>query len=190
MKKLISLFLLLAPFFPSLGQKYFTLTETGLKPSGDPEARFIVIEKAGSQQELFTTFKSFVAGYFVSPKDVMSEVDNSMITINGISTDDIMAKKALGYIQIKMNYTIVFHFKDGRVRVDVPSINKMTGESSSTIWQLTLTKDDDYDLNYDRFVIFDKGKVKAEPAKENIETFFNTFIEKAISYTPASSEKW
>ncbi len=71
----------------------------------------------------------------------MSEVDNSMITINGISTDDIMAKKALGYIQIKMNYTIVFHFKDGRIRVDVPSINKMTGESSSTIWQLTLTKD-------------------------------------------------
>ncbi|MBN2571768.1 MAG: DUF4468 domain-containing protein [Ignavibacteriales bacterium] len=190
MKKIALLIVLLFALTKTFAQNYFVLTEFGLRPAEDSNKEFIVFDKSGSQKELFNMIKSFVYSIFVSPKDVVSEIDSSMITINGISTNDVVAKKALGYLDITMNYTITFHFKNGKIRVDNPSINKMTSESSSTLWQLTLTKNDSYDSFRDRFVIFDKDKIKAEPAKENIESFFNNFIEKAIKYNTVKNEDW
>lgn len=190
MKILIALVVILFSLSPSFAQNYFALTKSGLKPVNDLNKEFIIIEKLGTQKELFSTVKLFVYSFFVSPKDVVSEMDTTMITINGVSTKDVVAKKGFGYLNIKMNYTITFHFKNGKIRVDNPSINTMTAESSSTFWQLTLTKNDSYDSSRDRFAIFDNDKIKAEPAKENIETFFNNFIDKAIKYDASKNGNW
>jgi len=196
MKKLLVLNTLMLCSVCSFSQNYFTLGESGLFPSANKDAKYIVIDKEGTQTELFNTIKSFVNNFFVSPKDVISEVNNDMITINGVSTKDIVAKKGFGYVDIKMNYTIVFHFKDGKIRIDVPSINSMTGESRTlggqlgSLYVLTYTKSDHIDGSRDRIIIFDKGKVKNQYAKDNIEQFFNNFIDKALKYKNPTTEKW
>jgi len=190
MKKILFVLILLLPTL-AFSQEKLELTPSGLKVQGNPEAKYIIIEKSGSQQDLFNTIKSFISNYFVSPKDVISEVDNDMITLNGISAKDISVKKGLGYLDITMNYTIVFHFKDGRIRIDLPYINKMTSRSSSTLWQMTINQDDAYDYSYDHLYIFDKkGKLKNNTAKDGIENFFNSFIDKAVNFKSPQKEDW
>lgn len=155
-------------------QSKLELTDSGLVFDENPSQQFTIIEKDGTQEELYKYVKGRLTSLFASPKDVISEMEFEMLTINGITTE-IGAKKALGYVTLSTNYTIVLRFKDGRIRVDVPSINKMT---SSNRLQLTVSQKEDYDYYYSRFYIFDKkGKLKNESGKRSVEQFFNTFLE-------------
>lgn len=175
--------------------QYFVLTEDGLKPSKDPSLNFVVIDKEGkSKEDLFNQVKSFITAYYASPKDVMSEYENDMITLNAISEGDVQCKKGLVMLPFETNYTIVFMFKDGKIRVNSPSINSMLAESTTIggdigdSYQLAFTKNDNIYSGMERIVVF-KGKGKTtKGAKESIESFFNSLIDKIVNYEEKSDD--
>jgi hypothetical protein len=193
----LTLFVFCTSYVTQAQDTLFRLTPEGLISTENKEATFIVVERPGkSQQDLFDMVKRFTTQFFVSPKDVLSESGNEMISINGISKKDVIVKKGLAYIPITMNYTIVFHFKDGKVRVDIPSINSMTGESYtvggnlSGLYQLNISKGSvSLEPKREEIVIFGKNKTKTE-AKVAIEEFFNTFVTNALTENNAKEEEW
>lgn len=177
--------------------QHFELTEKGLVSLKDKDAKFIVIEKEGkSQKELYDQIKNFIMYSFVSPKDVISENGTDMITLNGVSNGDVECKKGFVMLPFKTNYTIVFMFKDGKIRINIPTINKMTSESTtlggdlSGLYELTLTKDDPVSTGREQIVVFKKDGKTTKGAKESIEKLFNTLIDKAINFTSTAKEEW
>lgn len=174
MKKISLLFGMFMFLFNNINaQSKLELTARGLVFADNPSQAFTVVEKTGTQEELYKFARNRLTSIFVSPKDVLSESEFDVITINGI-TKEIGAKKFLGYVDLSTNYTIVLRIKDGRIRIDVPTINRMT---SSNRLQLTVSQNDNYDSYYERFYVFDKkGKLKNESGKHSIEQFFNVFL--------------
>ena len=87
-------------------------------------------------------------------------------------------------------------FKDGKIRINIPTINKMTSESTtlggdlSGQYELTLTKDDPVSTGREQIVVFKKDGKTTKGAKESIEKLFNTLIDKAINFTSTAKEEW
>lgn len=191
MKKLLLLCLLIGITISGKSQNKIELTTNGFKSIDNKESNYLVFESKGTQLELYGKIKSFINSRFVSPKDVISENSPNSITLNGVK-QGISIKKALGYIDFSINYTIVFYFKDDKIRIDLPRINKMTGLSSSTMWQLTINQyDGTISSNYDRMYIFNsKGDLKNQSAKLALENYFNSFINDAINYKVPNNENW
>lgn len=194
MKKV--LFFIICIFNLPIYAQYFTLGENGLIVKDNPDAKFIIVEKPGNTQiELFNQIKNWATQFYVSPKDVISESGNEMITLNGISDKDVWCKKGFGSVSFTTNYTIVFQFKDGKIRVNIPIINSMKGESRtlggdlSGLYQLTYTKENIVDGRREQIVIFNKKKTKNE-AKESIENLFNAIVKDAVEYKLPQNEEW
>ena len=192
-----ALFIFMILFAVSAKAQHFVLAESGLVPSSDNGAKFIVIEKNGeSQKELFNQVKGFIVSSYVSPKDVMSENGEEMITLNGVSNGDVECKKGFGMLSFKTNYTIVFMFKDGKIRINNPSINSMTAQSMtlggqlSGLYELTLTKNSPILNGREQIVVFKKDGKTTKGAKESIESLFNKLVEKAINFKSPTKEKW
>lgn len=160
MKKL--LFCALFSWAATAAQAQFTLTPSGLVNETGKE--FVIYDHAGkSQAELYASVHMYLNSLFVSPKDVLSLVENNSISINGV-TNDIFRPKSINDLTptFTMNYTITLYFKDGKIRVDNPSINHMyvTDQPAKEYYG----------------VFTSKGKLKHEKTKASIEKFFNDFI--------------
>ena len=155
----------------------FSLTENGFINSKDKN-NYIVINTSGSQEELYKKAKNYFLTVYLSPKDVISESKPDVITINGIEPDAI-CKKSMGMILLSfdMNYTITVRFKDGKIRIDSPSfiLNDYDGEKPVKLILKGKSNgglgDTTINCIYNR-----KGKLKAEYAKEQLEVYFNRYV--------------
>ena len=88
---------------------------------------FIVIQKDGkSASELYNEVLQSVTLQYNSAKDVVSKVDNSVISINGIASDCVTLSGMLGVkILFSIQYILQFQFKDGRIRVEAPVLSRL-----------------------------------------------------------------
>lgn len=161
----------------AVSQNLFTLTADGFKNSQNMDQDFVVLNYEGkSQSELYTKFLSKITNVYVSAKNVVSKVDDNIISINGYSTNAIEMKKGKKQIiKHDIRYNISFEFKDGRVRVNAPdgllmtsdrTILKITGQTSSF---------------YGQYAIFKNGELNEALAKDSLETFFNDLITEIAS---------
>lgn len=105
----------------------FQLTENGVFIAPDSK-EYIVMEYPGeSQSDLYNKFLVAITGTYVSPKDVISKVENQMISVNGYKENALVI--SYNFFNLKAYYDILyvlkFQFKDGKVRIDVPVITKM-----------------------------------------------------------------
>lgn len=169
MKKIIIASLLSC--LTSLSYAQFSLTKDGLINSTDSSMNYIVFSFNGmSQSDLYKSTLIYFHSVFVSPKDVISAIENETININAISKNDIYFANILGSkVKLTMNYSLMIRFKDGKIRIDIPVINSIINEQSQKIEHLYLYKP--FCIN-----IFSKnGEVKNEVAKISIEKFFNDF---------------
>lgn len=160
MKKL--LFFALFVWAATTVKAQYTLTPNGLVNETGKE--YLTFDFEGkTQTQLYSSVNMYLNSIFVSPKDVLSLVENNSIAINGI-TKDIHRPKSINDLTptFTMNYTITIYFKDGRIRFDNPSVNKM---------YVTDNPGNEY---FGAFT--SKGKLKHEKTKESIEKFFNDFI--------------
>lgn len=106
----------------------------------------------------------------------MSSVENSAITINGISENSIKIFKAKRYSGLGINYTISIAFKDGKMRVNIPSIQKIFFDNGAEFY---ITGNS---FLLGGFIVFsNNGKIQNEVAKESIEDFFNNDINNLVS---------
>lgn len=162
-------------------QNYFELTPNGFVDRKDTSKNYIVINFEGkSQQELYDLFLVKFTSLYVSPNNVISGVPNSTISINGISTDGIKFNQFYNY---NLNYTIVFQFKDGKVRINSMSINKLDNYIGSPTNYKNVTLQG---YGRSRFLtnrsIFDlNGELYDKELKEQLEVFYNNLIGRILS---------
>ncbi len=188
MKKILFLLLLC---FPVFSNAQFLLTPKGFISSEDQTKDFVVYNFEGkSQKELFTKVLSFATSTYNSPKDVISKVENEMITLTGFQPDKI----GFGGI-IKMtydlNYTLVIKIKDGKIRLDAPTFD-CKSFNGDKINRLTLDESNGGLGSEVKVGIFKKtGKVSRDAAKEGLEKFFNALAENIkASIISKSGDAW
>ena len=88
---------------------------------------FVVVQKEGkSASELYNEVLQSVTLQYNSAKDVVSKVDNSVISINGIASDCVQMSGMLGVkVVFSIQYILQFQFKDGKIRVEAPVLSRL-----------------------------------------------------------------
>lgn len=97
------------------------------------------------------------------------------ITVNGVAKDAIHRQKTMTNTtpSFHMNYTITMLFKDGKIRINNPTVNKMytSGNNREELDIVGASA-----LGIVTGVFNSKGKVLAEKSKESIENFFIVYV--------------
>jgi hypothetical protein len=172
MKKLLLSILCL--LFYCVNAQTFTLTSDGFVDSENSSKSYVVFEFDGkSQSELYNEVLIAIGKTFVSPNDVVSKVENKQLTINGILKNAVARTKVDG--GWTLNFTMIFEFKEGKVRVDAPSVNRIYYENRE---MYVKSKGAMIGLmNGTEFGIFSKnGDLKIELAKQTLENSINKLM--------------
>ena len=102
----------------------FKLQSTGAFLSENGENYVVVPFEGKSANELYSMVKGNVLSLYNDPKEVMSEIEGEAINIFAFKKD-MWVVKSLGATGVYGGkYKLVFRFKDGRIRVDAPSISE------------------------------------------------------------------
>lgn len=179
MKRLVfTLLFVLATVCSSFAQ--FVVTPNGLEKNEVDGNEYYVIEVPGiSQSELYTRTLQFITQTYVSPKDVISsKIENETISVTGRQTI---------FYDFNVLYKLVFRFKDGRVRFDIPQIISMKKYDDGKEYELTFNKARTQGQNI--YIFNNKGELRGMAIpnyKYDIENLFNSLFN---SYTASIMNK-
>lgn len=174
MKKLVLLFFVI--FSLNVNSQVFKLTPNGFVDAEDETKDYIVFNfDSKTKKEIFDLVNAKIVSIFVSAKDVISRSGEDVITINGITQKDISFNGAFNYT---MNYTLVLLFKDGKLRVNAPSLNNISGTFGdvNNRKQLLLQGSGGAFLP-NQYIFNNKGELKREKNKVELEQYFNGLIQ-------------
>jgi hypothetical protein len=171
------LLLLLFPCIVFAQQSKITLTPFGFVSETDTSKNYIVVELQNkSKADLFKQTLIYLNKTYRSPKDVISQVENESITVNGYSNTAIRRNKMHVF---DMNYTINFEFKDGKIKINAPDF-VLTHYYDGHDQHLFLVANNS--ISGGDMGIWNKSlKLKSEMAKGDLELFFNTYINEFVS---------
>ncbi len=117
-------------FFFSIGIYAQNVVNFSLKPDGtfvseDGNSYVVVKFEGKTAQDLYNTVKANVLTLYNSPQNVLNEIEPTNITIRAMS-DVLHSTYKLGsaFTEYKAMYTLVFQFKDGKIRVNAPEIDR------------------------------------------------------------------
>lgn len=115
------------------------LVKFDLKSDGtfqtDKGKAFVVVEFEGkTAQELYNMVKANVLKLYNSPQNVLNEIEPTNITIRALS-DVLYSTYKLGaaFVEYRAKYNLVFQFKDGRIRVDAPLIDRQLDVTATAL---------------------------------------------------------
>ena len=175
MKKTLFLFLLM--FSLNSMCQTFQLTPKGFVDSTNIERNFIIKEYNGkTQEQLFKSALLSVSKIFISPKDVISKVENSQISLYGIITN-VTSRHPLGMnLPFDMTFNLVLEFKDGKMKINSPRIISIKQQGLYDI-EILLNKNGSGNYIY----LFKKnGNLAEKKHKESIEKATNSLIKRII----------
>ena len=134
MRKSVVLFMLLLVSFVLNAQNRVNFklnTDCQYEVSGTNKNYYVFQYEGESQASLFNKTLIGVTKTFVSAKDVVSKVENSLISIN--STHRIEYYLA-GIVKVVNNvtYVVEFEFKEGRLKVNAPTIVSISNQKGET----------------------------------------------------------
>lgn len=156
----------------AFGQK-FELTAKGFVNSEDTSKDYIVVEfPEKTKEELYKQVLITLNKKYKSAKNVISSVEPENITLNAISASRIRRTNSHSF---ENKYNITLSFKDGKIKIDAPQVDLYTFDYGKK-QEMYLVGG--FSLDGSSFGIFNKkGDVKIEKAKEDLESFANSFIE-------------
>lgn len=117
MKKLLLLLLAILPFasFAQTDSSLFLLTENGFVSKQDTTKDYIVKNYQNIKKEkLYQKALIGVTKLYISPKDVISKVENETISINAIANN--VFSGSTFYNSLYVDYTFQLSFKDGKIK--------------------------------------------------------------------------
>ena len=121
--------------------------------SGSTNDYYVFQYEGESQSALFNKALIGVTKTFVSAKDVVSKVENSLISINSTY---IIEYYLAGIVKIEnhVNYIIELEFKDGKIRINAPTIVSIRDKKGETapIRDFMLTSSGELADNWERFL--------------------------------------
>jgi len=132
MKRII-LFVLLV--LPVMVKAQFSLTINGFVNAQDNSKNYVVFDYDSiSKEKLYANVLKFITTNYKSAKDVVSKVDNEIITINAFQPKQIKAKT----LKYDISYTVVINFKDNKIKIDSPTF-ECTSYSFNKQYRLTMS---------------------------------------------------
>ncbi len=113
-----------------MGLNAQSVVKFSLKPNGtfstEDDKSYTVIEFEGkTAQELYNMIKANALTLYNNPQKVLHEIEPTNITIRALS--DVLLntyKLGSGITEYKAMYTLVFQFKDGKIRISAPEIDR------------------------------------------------------------------
>lgn len=182
--------LLLLLFIPHIINAQFSLTKDGFVSTEDTSKNFVVysIDDA-SKEKLYANVLKYLTTTYKSAKDVLSKVDNEVITINAMQPKYINAKT----LKYDIRYTLTIHFKDGRIKIDAPEF-ECTTRAYNKPYRLAMSGSN---AGLGSEVVNGLFKKDGEPGLKKtvieIENFFNTLstnIAEAAEGNTNSNDDW
>ncbi|WP_394657556.1 DUF4468 domain-containing protein [Halosquirtibacter laminarini] len=124
-----------------------------------------------SKSVLYQKSLIYFNSIYKSPKDVISSVEDQLITIHGVIDKSIRRNS---FHVFDMDYTITFQFKDGKVRINSPSFVLTAYTKNMQTLHVKWTK---FSFNGEHLGIYGKNdKLKSARAKKDLEVFYNNYI--------------
>ena len=182
--KNILLFLFIT--MPIMVNAQFSLTIDGFVCSEDNSKDYVVFEYENQPKEdLFINVLKFITSNYKSAKDVISKVDNEVITINAFQPKQIYAKS----LKYDIKYTLVISFKDNKIKIDRPSFECSTYAFDKP-YRLTMSGSNAGLGSEVTVGLFKKdGKPNQERAIVDIETFINGLCNRINSASLSNNTK-
>jgi hypothetical protein len=167
----------------------FSLTINGFVNSQDNSKDYVVFDYENINKEvLYINVLKFITTNYKSAKDVISKVENEVITINAIQSK-IATCKTLKY---DASYTVSISFKDSKIKIDAPFF-ECSSFAFGKPYRLTMSGSNG---GLGSEVTVGLFKKNGEPGQKNtiieIESFFNGLcndIEEA-AIGKSESEDW
>lgn len=126
-------------FLFSMGINAQSVVNFSLKPDGTfsttDDKSYAVVEFDGkTTQELYNMVKANVMTLYNSPQNVLNEIEPTNITIRAMS-DVLLSTYKLGstFTEYRAMYTLVFQFKDGKIRINAPEVDRKLEVSASAV---------------------------------------------------------
>ena len=184
MKKILFIISFIVPLL-GYSQEYadFKLQFDGTFKTIDGK-EFIVVEKEGkSASELYNEILQSVTLQYNSAKDVISKVDNSVISINGISTDCVTLSSMFGVkVRFSIQYILQFQFKDGKIRVEAPVLSRLFTDRALDIKPISGW------LNAQSIFKKDKPNPKKQSTIDDFENTLNGLINSLLTAKNVESD--
>lgn len=184
MKKILFLLFLL----PLLGYAQlpvdFKLQHNGSFKTVDGKDFVIIPNEGKTANELYNEVLQFVTLEYNSAKDVISKVENSVISINGIETDCVTLSGMFGVKSLfSIQYILQFQFKDGKIRVEAPTLSRLFTKETPDIKPISGW------LNAQN--VFKKGKPnpKKQSTIDDFENTLNGLINRILT-SKQNKEDW
>lgn len=177
MKKFLFTFVILMMSLTGFAEEHiFVLSPFGMVTTNPKSPNYIVLDcPTLTQKELYEKVLLTIGEQFTSPKDILSTVEGKQISIicniaNGVKRTD--------FHSFDVSFKLVFEFKDGKIKVNAPSINRITTVTHKFqemfirkyITSISIGSGDEFSI-YNS-----KGKLKLEKAKKTLENTVNNTV--------------
>jgi hypothetical protein len=190
MKKRLFIITLITLISISASAQLFELTNQGFVDVHNKENNYVIVPFEGkSQQEIFNLALEAIGKSFVSPDDRFSKVEYSQINLNGIYPNATVINRMGLKLNFNMHYNIIFQFKDGKMRINGPIINKIVRDvpfGGQQQFFLT-TKERGGAISGDKALFTPDGKVYEKKHKANIENAGNALVDNILKIMKSTS---
>ena len=178
MKKIVSLIIgtviaCSAAFAQS--NEFFKLTPNGFTAIDDKP--YCVVQVDGTATEIYNKVLRSIGRLYNSPQTVASKVENQQISINAIRPH-VTEYKFNGKTYIDAHYTLTIEFKDGRVRIFAPNIQKLADcRTDNEILFICAKLNPMTQIKDQSIYNYKDQSLRSPELKSNIENSFNELIE-------------
>ncbi|WP_231489862.1 DUF4468 domain-containing protein [Pedobacter sp. Leaf170] len=178
MKKTI-LILMLSVVCTSAFSQSFKLTPNGFVNAADTTKNYVVIDVPNKKQtDLYKSSLLYFSKLYVSPKEVMTLIENQSIILNGVEKQAVKMKVLYLNPSWDINHTSNYEFKDDKVKVNF-NINKISTYTGDIFREKTM-----------RDFFNKRGEVKDEKAIKSIEEYFNQGLKKYAESLTSQKSDW
>ena len=173
MKKTLSILLSLLCFSAISAQAQFKATPDGVSTiNGD---QFYVVEISGkSADELYSAVETYIMTHFRNPDAVTNSAPSKLINLHAVYGDAFLAVKYMGNQFADVDMNLIIHFKDGKIRFDIPKINSMPMEKGPGGWEEAVFSG----ASLTATAMFNK---KGQPKNPDVVDSFNAFINGVVA---------
>lgn len=146
---------------------------------------FFVHQHEGTQAELYKKVKTAITTLFASAKSVMSESEPEAITIDG--AEEVSFKLKGLRRNVIVDYVLVIQFKDGRVRFDAPSVQRII-DTKYPDYVISMNEGKSGGLSGHYNLYNEDGELRDEKIAEAFVEPFNTLVAAIISKMDAAAQ--
>jgi hypothetical protein len=157
---------------------YFDFSDGSFKSKQNPTNDFVVYEIPDMKvAELKAAVYTALSSMFKSPKDVISNLSDNMLQLEGYASDVYSTKAGDYWYSHDLVFDLVIQFKDGKVRYNIPTIKMIYAE-----WPLPGMAKLDMSKPLDELISEDDSRIR-------VGAYFESLI-KHINLSLQSSNNW